>query len=121
MTFLEQLQTLDRRDIGRWSYGFAVSDRDRFTFFRTTEFDTNFNTQPYATAFVEYRPDPRTSVTFDMDNAINTHGARDRLISVPNRLTPEFVVDEFRERNRHLNLGLTVKRSFGGGAAQPTP
>ncbi len=110
-----------RRDIGRWSYGFAVSDRDRFTFFRTTEFDTNFNTQPYATAFVEYRPDPRTSVTFDIDNAINTHGARDRLISVPNRLTPEFVVDEFRERNRHLNLGLTVKRSFGGGAAQPTP
>ncbi len=109
-----------RRDIGRWSYGFAVSDRDRFTFFRTTEFDTNFNTQPYATAFVEYRPDPRTSVTFDIDNAINTHGARDRLISDPNRLTPELVVDEFRERNRHLNLGLTVKRSFGGGAtAQP--
>ena len=108
-----------RRDIGPWSYGFSVSDRDRFTFFRTTEFDTNFNTQPYATAFVEYRPDPRTSVTLDLDNAINTHGARDRLISIPNRLTPEFVIDEFRERNRHLNFGLTVKRSFGGGAAQP--
>ena len=106
-----------RRDIGRWSYGFTVSDRDRFTFFRTTEFDTNFNSQPYATAFVEYRPDPRTSVTFDIDNAINTHGMRDRLISFPNRLAPEFVIDEFRERNRHLNLGLTVKRSFGGGAA----
>ena len=110
-----------RRDIGPWSYGFVVSDRDRFTFFRTTEFDTNFNSQPYATAFVEYRPDPRTSITLDLDNAISTHGMRDRLISIPNRLTPEFVIDEFRERNRHLNFGLTIKRSFGGGggAAQP--
>ena len=108
-----------RRDIGPWSYGFVVSDRDRFTFFRTTEFDTNFNSQPYATAFVEYRPDPRTSVTLDLDNAINTHGMRDRLISIPNRLNPEFVIDEARERNRHLNFGLTIKRSFGGGTAQP--
>ena len=111
-----------RRDKGAFSYGFAVSDRDRFTFFRTDEFDTNFNSQPYATAFVEYRPDARTAITFDIDNAINTHGQRDRLISIPNRLNPVFVVDEFRERNRHLNLGLTVKRTFGGSGtsvAQP--
>ena len=111
-----------RRDKGAFSYGFAVSDRDRFTFFRTDEFDTNYNSQPYATAFVEYRPDPRTAITFDIDNAINTHARRDRLISIPDRLTPEFVVDELRERNRHLNLGLTVKRSFGGaGAAAAKP
>ena len=111
-----------RRDKGAFSYGFTVSDRDRFTFFRTDEFDTNFNTQPYATAFIEYRPDPRTSVTLDLDNAINTHAARDRLIFIPNRLNTDFVVDEARERNRHLNFGLTVKRTFGGGgasAAQP--
>ena len=104
-----------RRDKGAFSYGFAVSDRDRFTFYRTTEFDTNYNSQPYATAFVEYRPDARTAVTLDLDNAINTHAARDRLISIPDRLNPVFVVDEFRERNRHLNFGLTVKRTFGGG------
>jgi hypothetical protein len=111
-----------RRDRGPFSYGFTVSDRDRFTFFRTNEFDTNFNSQPYATAFVEYRPDPRTSITFDIDNAINTHGTRDRLIFFDNRADPDpFVIDEYRERNRHLNLGLTFKRSFGGGAgAAPT-
>ena len=110
-----------RRDSGDWSYGFTVSDRDRFTFYRTDEFDTNWNSQPYATAFVEYRPDKRTSITFDIDNAINTHGVRGRLIFDPNRADPNaFVVDEFRERNRHLNLGLTLKRTFGGGAsAQP--
>ena len=108
-----------RRDIGAWSYGFNVSDRDRFTFFRTTEFDVNFNSQPYATAFVEYRPDPRTSVTFDIDNAINTHGMRNREIYIPNRAaTNPFVIDEMRERNRHLNVGLTIKRTFGGGGAQ---
>lgn len=109
-----------RRDKGPWSYGFTVSDRDRFTFFRTDEFDTNFNSQPYATAFVEFRPDAKTSLTLDADNAINTHGTRDRLIFDPNRADPDaFVVDEFRERNRHLNVGLTFKRSFGGGTVAP--
>jgi len=108
-----------RRDKGNFSYGFGVSDRDRFTFFRTDEFDTNYNSQPYATAFVEYRPDKRTSITFDIDNAINTHGVRDRQIYDPNRADPDpFVIDEARERNRHLNLGLTVKRTFGGAGGQ---
>jgi outer membrane receptor protein involved in Fe transport len=106
-----------RRDAGAFSYGFAVSDRDRFTFFRTDEFDTNFNGGPYATAFIEYRPSARTSITLDVDNAINTSGNRDRLLFFPNRAQPEQVIDEFRERNRHLNIGLTIKQSFGGGAA----
>jgi hypothetical protein len=110
-----------RRDSGAFSYGFVVSDRDRFTFFRTDEFDTNFNGGPYATAFVEYRPSPRWAITFDIDNALNTSGNRNRLIFSPNRATPEFVFNEFRERNRHLNFGLTIKRSFGGGGAAPAP
>ena len=55
-----------RRDAGPWSYGFVVNDRAPFTFFRTDEFDINFNGGPYGTAFVEYRPDPRTSITFDV-------------------------------------------------------
>ena len=45
-----------RHDVGAISYGFVLSDRDRFTFFRTDEFDSNFKGGPYATAFVEYRP-----------------------------------------------------------------
>lgn len=108
-----------RRDAGPWSYGFSVSDRDSFSFFRTTEFDTHFNSQPYATAFIEYRPDSKTSLTLDLDNAINTHGVRERVISIPNRLNPAFVINEYRERNRHLNFGLTLKRSFGGGGQAP--
>jgi hypothetical protein len=104
-----------RRDIGQFSYGFNLGDRDDFTFYRTEEFDSNFNGGIYGTAFVEYRFDPKTSITFDIDNALNTTGNRDRLLFIPNRATPAEFLDEFRARNRHLTLGLTLKRSFGGG------
>ena len=106
-----------RRDAGAFSYGFVVSDRDRFTFFRTDEFDTNFNGGPYGTAFIEYRPSARTSITLDIDNALNTSGNRNRLLFRPNRAVPTFIANELRERNRHLNIGLTIKQSFGGGSA----
>ena len=115
-----------RHDIGNWSYGFVVSDRDRFTFFRTDEFDTQFNGGPYGTAFVEYRPRNGTTITLDVDNALDTSGNRHRLIFRPNRANTDFAIDEFRERNRHLNFGLTLKQTFGGGrgngggVAQPT-
>ena len=110
-----------RRDAGAFSYGFAVSDRDRFTFFRTEEFDINFNGGPYATAFVEYRPGPRTAITFDVDNALNTAGNRTRLLFFPNRADTKLSIREERERNRHLNFGLTVKQSFGGATATASP
>ncbi len=110
-----------RRDAGAWSYGFAVSDRDRFTFFRTDEFDTNWNGGLYGTAFVEYRPGPRTSITLDLDNALQTPGQRNRLLFDPNRGDPDAdIFNEYRERNRHFNFGLTVKRSFGGGGTAST-
>ncbi len=114
-----------RHDLKRFSYGFAVNDRDRITFFRTDEFDTNFNGGPYGTAFIEYRPRAGTTITLDLDNAFETPGNRTRLRFFPNRADPGFVIDEARERNRHLNFGLTLKQSFGGsggssGVAQPS-
>jgi outer membrane receptor protein involved in Fe transport len=108
--------TLDvRRDVGKFSYGFNVSDRDAFTFFRTDEFDSNFNGAALWTAFVEYRLTPNTAITLDVDNLFETSGQRNRLIFRPNRATPEFIFNEFRERNRHRSVGLTLKQSFGGG------
>jgi outer membrane receptor protein involved in Fe transport len=104
-----------RRDAGKFSYGFDLNDRAKFTFFRTDEFDRNFNGGIYGTAFVEYRLNPKTSITFDIDNALNTSGNRERLLFIPNRAAPTLTLDEFRERNRHLSLGLTLKQSFGGG------
>jgi hypothetical protein len=104
-----------RRDNGAFSYGFEINDNQRFTFFRTDEFDTNMNRGAYMTAFVEYRPGPRTAITFDLDNVLNTHAARDRLLFFPNRAGPEQSIEEFRDRNRHRSFGITLKQSFGGG------
>ncbi|GAA4739877.1 hypothetical protein GCM10023264_01050 [Sphingomonas daechungensis] len=104
-----------RRDIGKWSYGVAVNDNARFTFYRTDEFDSNFNGGPYGTAFVEYRPTARTAISFNVDNAFDTSGNRERLLFFPNRATPIDVIREVRERNRHISFGFTMKQSFGGG------
>jgi hypothetical protein len=103
-----------RRDIGKFSYGFTIGDRDRFTFFRTDEFDSNFNGGPFGTAFIEYRLNPRTSITLDVDNALETSGNRDRLLFRPNRADQDSIFDEFRHRDRHMTFGLTLKQSFGG-------
>jgi outer membrane receptor protein involved in Fe transport len=107
-----------RRDVGRFSYGFDINDNQKFTFFRTDEFDTNFNRGAYMTAFVEYRPRPNTAITFDVDNLLNTHAARDRLLFRPNRLFPDEMFEEFRDRDRHRSFGITLKQSFGGGATK---
>ena len=109
-----------RRDSGNWSYGFTVNDNQRFTFYRTDEFDTNFNGGPYATAFIEYRPWANTAITFDVDNLLDTSGNRDRLLFRPNRADPKTIRDEFRERNRHRSFGITLKQSFGGGGGGTT-
>jgi hypothetical protein len=102
-----------RRDAGALSYGFELSDNQRFTFYRTDEFDTNMNRGAYMTAFVEYRPSPRTAINFSIDNALSTHAARDRILFRPNRADPAAVFDEFRDRNRHRSFQITLKQSFG--------
>ena len=104
-----------RRDAGALSYGFEINDNQRFTFYRTDEFDTNFNRGAYMTAFIEYRLSPKTAVTLDFDNVLNTHAARDRLLFFPNRAEAGPGIDEFRDRNRHRSIGVTLKHSFGGG------
>ncbi|MBA3577753.1 MAG: TonB-dependent receptor [Sphingomonas sp.] len=105
-----------RRDSGAFSYGIAVSDRAKFTFFRTTEIDSNRNLGPFATAFAEYRPDGKTTIRLDIDNLFDTAAERQRILYQPNRTNPIPSFFELRERNIHLTFGLTVKRSFGGGA-----
>jgi hypothetical protein len=110
-----------RRDDGAFSYGLEIADGDRFTFFRTDEFDSSFNGGPFGEAFVEYRPDARTAITFDINNLFNTPSQRERLIFFPQRAMPQASVREFRDRNRHLDFGITLKRSFGGGRGRGKP
>jgi hypothetical protein len=110
------LWSLDiRRDSGRWSFGTLITDNQRFTFYRTDTYDTNFNGGPYGTLFVEFRPRPATTLRFDVDNLFQTSGERDLLRFTPNRATPQQIINEFRERNRHLSFGFTLKQAFDGG------
>lgn len=110
-----------RRDDDAFSYGLEIADGDRFTFFRTDEFDSSFNGGPFGEAFIEYRPDARTAITFDINNLFNTASQRERLIFFPQRATPQASVREFRDRNRHLDFGITLKRSFGGPSGRGKP
>ena len=107
-----------RRDAGAASYGFELSDNERNTFYRTDEFDTNFNRGAYMTAFFEYRPSANTAIRLDVDNALSTHAARDRILFRPNRADQKFVFDEFRDRNRHRAFQITFKQSFGSGSTK---
>jgi len=104
-----------RRDSGSLSYGFELFDQKRTTFFRTDEFDSNFNGAPGWNAFVEYRPAANTSVTLNVDHVF---GKRNRLLFRPNRSDPSLIINEFRERDQHISVGLTLKQTFGssGGA-----
>ena len=107
-----------RRDAGAASYGFELSDNERNTFYRTDEFDTNFNRGAYMTAFFEYRPSANTAIRLDVDNALSTHAARDRILFRPNRADQKFIFDEFRDRNRHRAFQITFKQSFGSGSTK---
>lgn len=106
-----------RRDVGRLSYGLNISDRDRFSFFRANEIDTNYNGGVFGSAFVEYRPNPRTTATLEVNNLFDTRGLRGREFTFPNRSNPDPSLIEFRERNSHVTLAFALKRTFGGKAA----
>lgn len=102
-----------RRDKGAFSVGTTVQDRAPFAFHRIDEIDTNFNNRPFAVVFAEYRPDKRTTLRLDVDNALDTTGSRRRLFFTPNRSAPAPVAAELRDRNTHVGLILSLNRTFG--------
>ena len=112
-----------RRDAGAWAYGVSVSDRAKTTDFGTDVFDVRYNQAPFASAFLEYRPTPKQTLTLNVNNVTDIGGARDLLVFVPNRRDGDAEVLDHRFRNSHVVVGLTFKQSFGGGdgsaAAKP--
>jgi hypothetical protein len=104
-----------RRDLAKWSYGATLFDRAPFAFYRTDEIDSNFNSQPFVIAFVEFRPDMRTTMRFDFDNVIDTSGQRLRRFFDPNRTALQPSAREFRDRNSHVAVTFSINRTFGGG------
>ena len=103
-----------RRDLGKWAYGFAFSDNAKFTDFGTDVIDTRYNQGPYGTAFVEYRPSAKQTLTVNLNNITTVAGERDQLIFDPNRRDGPASALDHRFRNNKMQVRLTFKQSFGG-------
>ncbi|WP_375403361.1 hypothetical protein [uncultured Sphingomonas sp.] len=102
-----------RQDGRKFAWGFDIEGAAPSTFFRQNELDRNFVRTPYVSAFAEYRPTPRTTVTAGLENATGRPAFRSRTFFQPDRKTPDPSVLEFRRRNQHVIPYLTVKHSFG--------
>jgi hypothetical protein len=102
-----------RQDLGKWAYGATFFVNAPTYFFRQEEIDRPFSDNPYVTAFVEYRPTPKTTVTFSLDNATNAAAFRSRTFFSPDRRNPFPDTFEFRQRNKHIIPAIGIKHSFG--------
>jgi hypothetical protein len=103
-----------RRDLAKWSYGVNLGDNASGVFHRTSEIDSFFNNRPFGSGFVEFRPDKRTTLRLDAENILDTAGQRFREFYVPNRTAPVPSFTEFRHRDQHVAVQLTITRTFGG-------
>jgi hypothetical protein len=102
-----------RQDLGKFAWGVGLSGNSKSTYYRLDELDTPYSSLPYVTAFAEYRPSGKTSLTLSLDNATGVPAYRRRLFFDPDRRNPVPSAVEFRERNKHVIPYLTLKHSFG--------
>jgi hypothetical protein len=102
-----------RQDLGRYAWGFSVFTNPGQSFFRRNEIDTPNGQEPFVTAFAEYRPTQRTTVSVGLDNLLEVKGKRFRTFFTPDRSNPEPDLYEIRERAQHLTAWLRLKQNFG--------
>jgi hypothetical protein len=102
-----------RQDLGKWAYGATFYVNAPTFFFRQDEIDKPHGGNPYVQAFVEYRPTPKTTITFNLDNVTNAPAFRDRTFFSPDRRNPFPDQFELRHRNKHVIPSIGIKHSFG--------
>lgn len=102
-----------RQDLKKFAWGFGLNGGTSSTFYRLDETDRNVRDWPFATAFVEWRPDARTTINLTADNLTQAAGRRERTFYAPDRRNPTPNAVEYRERNGHVLPMLTIKRSLG--------
>ena len=102
-----------RQDRGRIAWGLTYFGNPHVTFYRLDEVDRSDGLEPYLTAFVEYRPDRRTTVTLGANNLADVPGVRDRTFFFPSRSNPTPSEIEHRLRNQHVSFFAQLKKSFG--------
>lgn len=102
-----------RQDLKRFAWGFDTYTNSGSTQYRRNEEDRNYRQNPYVDAFVEYRPDARTTLTLKAENLLNVKFYRERTFFSPDRSNPEPDMREFRQRKENITPSLTIKRTFG--------
>jgi outer membrane receptor protein involved in Fe transport len=102
-----------RQDLGKFAWGVNAFYNAPTYFFRQNEIDKPFSSNPYLSAFVEYRPTPKTTLTFNLDNLTDGPAYRDRTFFFPDRRTPDPDLFEHRNRNKHIVPSISIKHSFG--------
>lgn len=102
-----------RQDFRKFAYGFELEGGTSTIFYRIDEIDDGRSGIPYITAFAEYRPSPKTTITAGVNNATAAPSIRRRSFYDPDRRTPEPSVLEFRKRNSYVVPYITLKHSFG--------
>ena len=101
-----------RRDLGKVAYGFELFRQKGSTIYRIDELDSFWDSGIFAQAFIEYRPDKKTTLRLDAENLGNIAGERMRLFFDPNRTSPGPVLAEFRHRDQHVALTVSINRTL---------
>ncbi len=102
-----------RQDLAAFAWGLEMRGDTGATYYRLRETDNIRGISPRLSAFVEYRPSNRSTVTFGVDNLTNAPSKRWRIFYDPDRTATEPFEQEYRERNPHLLIYLSLKHSFG--------
>jgi hypothetical protein len=102
-----------RQDLGKLAWGASFFVNSPTYFFRLDEIDKPYSSNPYVTAFVEYRPTPKTTLTFSLDNLTDVPAFRARTFYFPDRTSPAPSLFEYRNRNKHVIPQISIKHSFG--------
>jgi hypothetical protein len=102
-----------RQDLASFAWGVEMRGDTGATYYRLSETDHIQGISPRLSAFVEYRPSSRTTVTLGADNLTDAHSSRWRTFYDPDRTADDPFQQEYRERRPHTLLYLSVKHSFG--------
>ena len=102
-----------RQDLGRFAWGVGLEGNSGTSYYRLDEVDRLSSAYPYVTAFAEYRPSAKTSLTLGVNNLTGVPAFRGRTFYSPDRRNLVANRFEYRKRNQHIVPYLTLKHNFG--------
>jgi hypothetical protein len=100
-----------RKDNKASAWGFDLVASGPSTTFRLDELDTTQKTSTWS-AFYQLRPDKRTTLTFSVENLLDSSTKRMRTFFDPDRSSPTPVEIETRITRAHVTPRISYKRSF---------